>query len=303
MTPIIMLSVYCLLILLASLAGGVIPLWIRLTHQRMELAVSLVAGFMLGVGMLHLLPHAIVEVGSVHPVVMWVLAGFLVMFFLERFFCFHHHDVPDLAPEDCPGDPHHGHNHPEHKPHHGHELTWGGAAVGLTLHSVIAGAGLAASIKNELDAPHGTLAGLAVFLMIFLHKPFDSLSLATLMSAGGWSTRSRHVVNALFALAVPLGAVLFHLGHEAMTHHGQPTIGYALAFATGMFLCISMSDLLPELQFHQHDRFKLSAMLVMGLALAWAISWFETGAHDHASPHNVPVNKPLEHDPHHDHHH
>ena len=44
-----------------------------------------------------------------------------------------------------------------------------------------------------------------------------------------------------------------------------------LAFAAGMFMCSALSDLLPELQFHQHDRVKLSAALLGGLGLAWAV--------------------------------
>jgi zinc and cadmium transporter len=41
----------------------------------------------------------------------------------------------------------------------------------------------------------------------------------------------------------------------------------ALAFSAGTFLCIALSDLLPELQFHSHDRFKLSVALLAGVGL------------------------------------
>ena len=41
----------------------------------------------------------------------------------------------------------------------------------------------------------------------------------------------------------------------------------ALAFSAGTFLCIALSDLLPELQFHSHDRLPLSAALLTGFAL------------------------------------
>ena len=57
----------------------------------------------------------------------------------------------------------------------------------------------------------------------------------------------------------------------------------ALAFSAGTFLCIALSDLLPELQFHQHDRVKLSAALLAGIALAWGAARVEklTGEGDH----------------------
>jgi zinc and cadmium transporter len=35
-------------------------------------------------------------------------------------------------------------------------------------------------------------------------------------------------------------------------------------------VCIATSDLLPELQFHRHDRAALSIALVAGIALAWS---------------------------------
>ncbi len=287
----ILLVVYCLLILAASLAGGWIPLAIRLTHRRMQIAVSLVAGVMLGVGLLHMLPHALLEAPDAYDQVFyWVLAGFLVMFFIERFFCFHHHDVPHE-----PTAPQHD-SHADHDPNlccqsapggAGHRLTWSGAAIGLSLHTVIAGVALAASVEVETQGGHvGAMAGFGTFLVIFLHKPFDAMTLGTLMAVGGWSMTARHAVNAVFALMIPLGVVLFHfgLGH---THDdgGSRLLAYALGFSSGTFLCIAMSDLLPELQFHRHDRIALSLAMILGLAAAWAIGLIETGGHGH-QPHD-----------------
>ncbi|MBI1335603.1 MAG: iron permease [Phycisphaera sp.] len=298
MPALYLLLTYCLLILLASLAGGWVPLLFKLTHRHMQLAVSAVAGFMLGVGMLHLLPHAFEDADDPHTVVLWVLAGVLTMFFAERFFCFHHHDIPDESAEGH--DPHHDHTHGHHHGHghnhdHAHDhpdatgqadhsLTWSGAAVGLTLHSVLAGVALGASFQFEKSIG-SAWPGIAVFLVIFLHKPFDSMTLGALMAVGGWSPVWRHVINGLFAMAIPLGVVLFELGAAAAHGHGQSVINPALAFSAGLFLCIALSDLLPELQFHHHDRVKLSLMLVVGLALAWTIAFFEAKTHDHGSHH------------------
>ena len=57
---------------------------------------------------------------------------------------------------------------------------------------------------------------------------------------------------------------------------GSGLVSAALAFSAGTFLCIAMSDLLPELQFHQHDRGKLSAALLLGLGVAWGIGALES---------------------------
>ncbi len=306
MSPTVLLLVYCILILAASLVGGWLPIVVKLTHRRLQLAVSLVAGIMLGVGLLHLLPHALLEApGEMDTVFTWVLAGFLVMFFLERFFCFHHHDVPHPHGEAGAMEEPHG-DDAENCPHvrnDSHRLTWSGAAVGLTLHTIIAGIALAASVEVESRSGHvASMAGLGTFLVIFLHKPFDAMTISTLMTVGGWSAAARHVVNGIFALMIPVGVGLFYvgLGHS---HTEGNLVAYALAFSAGTFLCVSMSDLLPELQFHSHDRGSLSAALLLGLAIAWLIGMAETAGHGHEehAPNGEPKVESHEHDSEHSH--
>jgi len=281
----LLLVVYCVLILLASLAGGWIPMLVRLTHRRMEIAVSFVAGLMLGVGLLHMLPHAIHEAGieQLDTLVLWLLAGFLLMFFVERFFCFHHHEMPadQSHGEHCCKDPNHDHGLDHaHGGHTTHELTWSGAAVGLVLHSVLAGIALAASVQAEWHGGKGGfLAGAGAFLVILLHKPFDAMTLGALMAVGDWSMKARHLVNGLFALAIPAGVLLFYAGVGGPAGAEGGALACALAFSAGVFMCIAMADLLPELHFHRHDRVALSAALILGLALAWGIGLFEP-SHD-----------------------
>lgn len=304
MAPALTLAIYCLLIVLASLAGGWIPMLVRLTHRRMEIALSFISGVMVGVALLLLLPHAFaarmeatsltLSTGDAHeaahqllaPVMLSLLAGFLVMFLIERFFNFHHHAAPDedgavrTNEREHQHDHDHNHNH-IHEHTHAHALHWSGAAIGLALHGLLDGVALAASVaaaRNEPGHAAGLLAGFGAFLVILLHKPFDSLTLGTLMAAGDQSRGSRHAVNLIFALLVPIGAGLFMLGLTAGESQSA-ILSVALAFAAGTFLCIALSDLLPELQFHHHDRMKLTLALVLGLAVAWAISMLEAGVH------------------------
>jgi len=291
----LLLLIYSTLILLASLAGGLVPLKLRMTHQRMQLLVSLVAGVMLGVGLLHMLPHALHEApGQTDLILMLVLAGILSIFFIERFFCFHHHDAPDIAPINGQADQdvkkhHHDHEHSHagskgeigdisHKAHH---MNWIGAAIGLTLHTLIAGIALAASVEAESHSNNLiSLAGFGTFLVIFLHKPFDAMTITTLMAVGAWRRSTIHLINALFALVIPLGVALFYLGLSQVGENVN-LIAYALAFSAGAFLSISLSDLLPELQFHSHDRAALSAALIFGLSISIVISFFESDKHGH----------------------
>jgi zinc and cadmium transporter len=279
LTPSELLVFYCALVLLASLAGGWLLLLVHLTHTRLQMAVSFVAGLMLGIALLHFLPDADEQLHSLDRTAKWMLGGFLVMFFVQRFFHFHHHDLPDGDPEDCCE---HDHSHAPSHDEHTHtlagksakQLSWVGTALGLTLHSLLDGLALAAAVAAGAQG-HARLAGLGVALVVILHKPFDAMAVSTLMAAGGSSRLSRHVLNGLFALASPLGAALFYLGASHFAGANVPVLGYALAFCAGTFLCIASSDLLPELQFHSHDRFKLSAALLAGLAVAVIIGQFE----------------------------
>jgi len=281
LSPAGLLAVYCLLVMVASLAGGWLLLLIHLNHTRLQMAVSFVAGLMLGIALLHFLPDANERLHSLDKTVNWMLGGFLAMFFVQRFFHFHHHDLPEGDPEDCCGHDH-DHDHDQHHAGHAHtladksakQLSWVGTALGLTLHSLLDGLALAIAVLAGANG-HAQLAGLGVALVVILHKPFDAMAVSTLMAAGGSSRFSRHVLNGLFSLASPLGAVLTYFGASHWAGDNVPVLGYALAFCAGSFLCIASSDLLPELQFHSHDRFKLSIMLVAGLAVAILIGQLE----------------------------
>lgn len=316
-----LLLVYCLLVTLASLLGGWLPSLVELTHRRMQILLSAVAGVMLGVALLHLLPHAAQHLQSLDRACGWALFGLLAMFFLMRAFHAHSHEIAT--------DEEHGHTHdgadaccPPHEHRHEHEhqmagplvqlgagyaapenaapaataslrplapaqrrVTWIGAALGLTLHTMIDGAALGAAVAIDrmtpdiLEGTGSTLAGLGTFAAVLLHKPLDSLSIATLMAARGSPPIVRQWINLAYALACPAGALLFWFGVVRLGE-SSAALGAALAFAAGVFLCVALADLLPEVEYHSHDRVALSLSLVAGVLLAYAIGFLEP-AHAH----------------------
>ena len=311
---VIILAVFCLMVIPASLLGGWLPFVIELTHTRIQLMISLVGGLMLGIGLFHMLPHAVAEMGpgSLDTAIGWMMAGLLSMFFLIRAFHFHQHgptERADLPPEnrehargaDHAHHPDHDHGHPAHR--HARRgksarLSWAGVTFGLAVHTLLDGVALAASV--QADADHGgqwSLYGLGTFLAVILHKPLDAVSITSLMTADGWPVRWRHAVNAGFALMCPLGAMLFFFGAERFSGHQAVVVGCALAFSAGVFVCISLSDLLPELELHSHDRVKLSFALLLGIAVAYGIGYLEPehahvhAAGDHAHDHHPPQNE------------
>jgi len=150
------------------------------------------------------------------------------------------------------------------------DLSWAGLCFGLAVHTIIDGIALAAAVQSS--SPTGwSLAGLGVFLAIVLHKPLDALSITSLMSVRGWDVTKQMTVSLVFSLMCPLGAILFAMGVNQFVDYRDMVLGLALAFSAGIFLCISLGDLLPEVHFHSHDRLKLSGMLLLGVVIALAI--------------------------------
>lgn len=307
-----LLAGYCLMIVVASLFGGWLPTRFVLSHTRMQTVISFVGGLMLGIALFHLLPDSVRDLPGVNSATGWMMLGIVSMFILIRTFHFHHHGPLEISTAhevacelhaDSPavasvahGHEHsheHSHEHGEscaHAPevehgqphcHHAHQLSWVGIATGLSVHTMIDGIALAASV--EAQSGHGgwlPVFGLGTFLAVLLHKPLDAVSITSLMAAAGWSAQARHLVNAGFSLMCPAGAVLFMAGIRGIPGWQSYAVGAALAFSAGVFLCISLSDLLPEMEFHEHNRLRLSTALGAGILLAFVLTLLES-SHQH----------------------
>ena len=303
----LLIVIYCALIAAVSLLGGWLPTLVRLTHTMTQVMMSFVGGLMLGVAVLHMMPHAAEELESHHAAAGWVLAGLLGTFLMMRWFHFHQHDTHYEEPTDAHDDsadgesncdePHeHLMSHLSHsdQPHH---LSWVGLFFGLAVHTLSDGVALAASVAVGRGAAAASVIGLGTFLAILLHKPLDAFSITSVMVAAGWRRRWIDGVNLLFALMCPAGALCSYFAMQGFTANQNLVIGAALGFSGGVFLCISLADILPEVQFHRHDRWKLSAALLVGVLVAVLISRFEP-EHTHASP-NPQADSQHDHD--HDH--
>src|SRR5271157_2172228 len=90
------LSLDCALIVGVSLLGGMLPLATVLNHTRLQIYLSFSAGSMLGAAFFHMLPET-VRMGSPETL-RWSAVGLLALFFLERFFSFHHHEPQNPDP-------------------------------------------------------------------------------------------------------------------------------------------------------------------------------------------------------------
>lgn len=279
-----LLVVYAIVIALASMAGGGLTRLIRLTHTRMQVMMSGVGGLMLGIALFQLLPHAVEQSGSLDAAVYSLAAGLVFMFLLIRAFHFHVHDAAVEEPHAHPHGAHCSHERDHDTGPTAHELSWVGVAFGLAIHTLIDGVALGAAIESAPSSA-GWLAGVGTFAAIALHKPLDALSIGSVMAAAGRPAGLRTAVNVGFSLMCPLGAAVFLFGVRQLTGTQGLITGIALGFSAGAFLCIALGDLLPELEFHSHDRVKLSAALLAGLAVAFVIERYgHPATHRHSSP-------------------
>ena len=271
---------YCAAIFAASMLGGRISALGVLTHTRAQVVMSLVAGLILGIALYHLLPHGLERIhgpGNIEKGALWCLLGVVLMVGLQRMFQFHQHDFSSEEKA----------LHADHS-HSGKALGAGGVAgiiFGFAVHTVIDGVAVGASAQASIQHGGGieALPGFEAFLAVLLHKPLDAYSIVFVVRRAGLSRRACNLINLGYALLCPLAALAsFWVGSQLDTAVASELAGYVLCFAAGAFLCVALSDLLPEIHFHAHDRLKLIVAFLIGTALAYALHLVEAGtAHHH----------------------
>lgn len=264
----LLLTAYAVAIAAASLAGGWLSAVLGDSHTRTQMAMSLVAGLILGVALYHLLPHGVARLhgpNAAETAAWWTVLGVVLMVLLLRVVYFHEHDFSSEARTGRAGSP-----------------SWVGIAGGLGVHSVVEGLALGTSVLAVEQLAGGlSFASAGAFLAILLHKPLDALSLLSVMRRGGAGARFRWGANAVYALLCPVSALLTFWGVGLLFAHQDAVVGRALALSAGVFLCVSLSDLLPEAHRHSHDRGKLAAFFLAGIGVAYGMLLLETATGGH----------------------
>jgi zinc and cadmium transporter len=185
------------------------------------------------------------------------------------------------------------HDQPAYHPHHHHQGcahdpqantgSWTAILLGLTLHTILDGFALGASIQAAIVTKSVGLYGLGTFLAVLLHKPLDTMTLGALMSNDGISLSIRRLVVVGFSLICPAAMILALAGLNQFSYAETYLLGAALACSAGIFICIALSDLLPEIEFHSHDRLKLTSLMLAGVLTAYLVGWLEP-KHSHMKP-------------------
>ena len=281
--------IYALIVAVLSLIGAAVPLRFRLGHAQLQVYLSLAAGALLGAALFHLLPEASEHIHGDFGLP--TVIGIGLVFLLQRYLAPHSHEpLGHSHNESEPGAEATGANprasawgSEKHSHGHARPLVSGVVAIlALSIHSFFDGVAIGAVTGGLVDAGHGGpgAPGLghatqplafAVFLSVLIHKPLDGLSVSVLLLNAETPRRRLWSIQVFYAALVPVGALAFMATRGAVAEPST-LVGYTLAFSAGTFLAIALTDLLPELHFHAHDRHKLSFALLFGLLVMWLTS-------------------------------
>ena len=229
------LAFYIPTVIFISLVGGFLPLLQELSQKALALLLSFSAGVLLGAVFFHMLP----ETGRVlTDDVGWpILAGFLLIFVMERFVFVH-------ACEELECDIH---------------QMGIPAFLGISLHSLLDGIALGAGLILPQLGP-------VVLLAVIIHKMPDSMSLSSILLSAGWARRKVAILNLLFSLTTPLGALLTYLFFRSLS---PENIAVAIGISAGTFLAIATADILPQVHRIEQRNPMTLIFLLGGLTVSW----------------------------------
>lgn len=225
-------ALYAASIFALSFAGGVVPLLRRWTPSELQLLISVSAGIILGVVFVELLP----DLSRTTPYFFAAaLGGFMLLLVLEKFVFIHPHETEELAGRRS-------------------GLT---AYIGISFHSVLDGIALGSSTMIPEFAP-------SVVFAILAHKIPDTFSLSSILQFFGYTRRRTLWMIACFSLLTPLGGAIALWLLRGVT---PATLGLLIGVASGTFLFIATSDLLPHAHEHHEGRFRKLAAVLAGIAV------------------------------------
>lgn len=236
-TPLIAAFIHFLLIVFV----GAVPLTWSRQGKTFDVLLCFGAGVLLSAAFLHMLPEAITNLGPMTGV--FVLVGYLIMTFLERFTMAH-----PCGEHACPN----------------HRIGWV-AFFGLSIHSIIAGIALGFGLMHA----HDFSVAIALLAAILAHKIPETLALMGLFASSGWKKKQMGIVLTIFACMGPVGILV----GSSFDPSSDRLLGTAMAISTGTFIYIASSDLLPHLHRKMKEEWvNFIAFLVGILALGFE-SW------------------------------
>jgi zinc transporter ZupT len=94
----------------------------------------------------------------------------------------------------------------------------------------------------------------------------DSMSLSSILLSAGWARRKVAILNLLFSLTTPLGALLTYLLFRSLS---PENIAVAIGISAGTFLAIATADILPQVHRIEQRNPMTLIFLLGGLTVSW----------------------------------
>jgi zinc and cadmium transporter len=228
------------LITLSSLAGAFVTVVRRDRLNRIvSHLISFAVGAMLGGAFFHLIPQAFEHeaVGPDAPI--YIVAGIMAFFVLERFLHGHHdHRIEGTA--------------------HATKPIVKMSIVGGTMHNLVDGMIVAAAYVVSVQA------GIIATAAILLHQIPQEIGDFGILVHGGLEPRRALVYNLVSGMAAIVGAfVAVFVGSRAADF--APII---VALTAGSFIYIAASDLIPELRSAPGHKASLQQLALMAAGVA-----------------------------------
>lgn len=236
-----------ILLSVTSLVSGLVILFKEEKFRKISLLmVSFAVGALFGDVFIHILPESFAKSGGSLLVSLYVVAGILIFFVLEKFVRWRHCHLPISEK----------HYHPLVSMN----------LVGDGMHNLIDGMLIGASYIVSIPI------GIATTLAIILHEIPQELGDFSILIHTGLSAKKALFFNFLLSLAGIFGAII-------SLFIGERIGGYAsalLPITAGGFLYIAGSDLIPEL--HHDVKIKTSllqlALIILGVGVMGLLLYF-----------------------------
>lgn len=237
MSIFLLILISTLLISFCSLIGLVTVSAIKKIEKIILPLISLSAGTLMGGAMLHLLPEAVENLGSLLPFQI-TLISFILFFLIEKTLRWHH-----CHEQDCPN----------HKTHTLGYLN----LIGDTLHNFIDGLIIAAAFITNPSL------GIATSIAIAMHEIPQEIGDFGVLLHSGFSKSKALSANFLVSITVVIGGVIGYFAAQSFAN----VIPYLLPFAAGGFLYISASDLIPEIRKESETAKAFFSLVMFGIGI------------------------------------
>lgn len=230
--------ILCVIAAFADVIGGALTVFKQFNEQEIMIVTGLGAGVLLGATILDRLPQAMIAIPTTAP--LYIIIGYLVLLIIEHYGGGAHrgHDQSAVTQANpikvSSAQTAHAHTHSTLMSSRAAFVSF----VGLLLHTFMDGVVIAGAFTINRST------GVLIFFAITMHKIPEGFSMASISLAAG-SSRWRALLTAsALALSTLVGALLT-LGVGAVN---QQLVNIFMALATGTFLFVSTTDMIPAIR-------------------------------------------------------